>query len=568
MYKSHLTIILILITFNIYAQDEKFPLHFAIQNDSTSTALYYISNNNHINEKDKKGFTPLMHAIVMNNEKVIDALIEAGVNVNERNKSDLTTLMQAGTVSNPGVVQKLLKAGAILEADKNGWTALTTACRAGNSDVAIYLIEQGANIFTKTKNNWTPFLFACAYGSDSLIELFITKGVYINETSSDNWTSLMASLFGGNLKSANYFIDNGVDIHFINNQNRNAFLYACEYGDDEIIMKLIDKYADIHLITYGKWSSVMLAIRNGKLKLAGLLISEGVSLKTHDANGWSVMTLAARYGDLELMQLLVEEGFSINMFTENQCTCLMLASIAGNTEMVRYLLEQNAWTRVKALDTKQDAFSFACEYGNVDMVQLFIDHGEKVNKLRNSGIVINTAVNAGNNEVVKLLIENGAIIKPFHMRIAFERNNDELGKYFLNIGILPKEFKGSPDAIYATGKVFMFLAEMNEKTNNNELAKQQFNLAAINFETAEPKLLKKAQFYDKGRSGLLFAVVKLGITILEVAAGSEGGQYKGYSQLIPYGAGEVSPDEAKSIEYEGKADYSHKMAIYCRNKLN
>lgn len=78
-----------------------------------------------------------------------------------------------------------------MEADNKGWTALTTACRGGNSETALYLIEQGANINIKTKDNWSPFLYACAYCSDSLIETFIDKGVDIHERSDNNWTTLL-----------------------------------------------------------------------------------------------------------------------------------------------------------------------------------------------------------------------------------------------------------------------------------------------------------------------------------------------------------------------------------------
>ena len=43
-------------------------------------------------------------------------------------------------------------------------------------------------------------------------------------------------------------------------------------------------------------------------------------------------------------------------------------------------------------------------------------------------------------------------------------------------------------------------------------------------------------------------------------------QHLGYSQLIPYGAAKITPDEAKKIEFERKAKYCYQMVALCRKK--
>lgn len=553
--------------------DELFLLHKAIQDDNSQLAFSLIREGYNVNEKDKDGFTPLMYAIAMNNEEIIDTLIKTNANVNERDKSGLTVLMHSSAAGNPKVLGKLLAAGAELEAENEGWTALTTACKAGKTISATDLIERGANINIKTKDGWSPFLFACANCNDSLIDIFIEKGADIIEKSHNNWTPLMASLSGGNLKSANYFLDNGVDINAVNDEKWSTFLYACKNGDDDIINKFIAKGADIHFRGPEKQTPLMMAISAGNLNAAKLLVNKGVDLKKPSIGGWFVMSYAARYGDVDLVRLLHSKGLGVNTCTNLTYTALMLAAVSKDTEKVKYLLEQNANTKVKTADNKWDAFLFACHYGDCEMVQLFLDRGEKIKKFREGGDPILRAVEAGNTEVVKLLIDNGAVFLPFHMRTAFENDYDEIGKIFMKLGIEPKKItnaiilRGKSWAVsYAAGKSYMYAAEMNEAAGNKLLAQQQFSLAAANFDKAIPDLLKQAEISRTGRKGLLFSILKLGLTTIDIAD-TKKGRYVGYGELIPTGAGEVSPNEAKGIEYEHKAEYSRKMMAYCSEKI-
>ncbi|MFH1319854.1 MAG: hypothetical protein ABII90_04270, partial [Bacteroidota bacterium] len=80
-------------------------------------------------------------------------------------------------------------------------------------------------------------------------------------------------------------------------------------------------------------------------------------------------------------------------------------------------------------------------------------------------------------------------------------------------------------------------------------------------------LLKQAEIYEKGREGILLAIIKLGLTMVDISD-IQKGQYIGYGELIPSGAGEISPDEAQRIEYEYKAEFSRQMAAYCKEKFN
>lgn len=86
------------------------------------------------------------------------------------------------------------------------------------------------------------------------------------------------------------------------------------------------------------------------------------------------------------------------------------------------------------------------------------------------------------------------------------------------------------------------------------------------FEDVAPKLSKKAEVYEKGRKGLLFAIAKLGLAMFDVSNAVNKQQVTEYNRLIPTGAGVVSPDEAMRMLYEKRAEYSLDMAEYCSKK--
>jgi ankyrin repeat protein len=100
----------------------------------------------------KRSVTSLMYAIAhTHNEKIIQMLIDAGLDVNVANENGDTALMVAALLTkNPKIIEILVKAGADINAkDFEGTTALIQAA-ANNPEEAVLnaLIAQGAD----TKN--------------------------------------------------------------------------------------------------------------------------------------------------------------------------------------------------------------------------------------------------------------------------------------------------------------------------------------------------------------------------------------------------------------------------------
>jgi len=101
-----------------------------------------------INEKDVKGFTPLIIA-VYNNQ--------------------------------PGVASGLLQHGAVVDAqDAAGNTALMGACFKGYNDLAALLLNTGAAINLRNFQGAPALTFAATFGQLQIAELLLKSGAYSN----------------------------------------------------------------------------------------------------------------------------------------------------------------------------------------------------------------------------------------------------------------------------------------------------------------------------------------------------------------------------------------------------
>jgi ankyrin repeat protein len=134
--------------------------------------------------------TSTLHAATrLMNIKIIEALIEKGVDVNSKNKGGRTPLhyvFSARRILNEKdiipIINLLIKKGADVNSkDKKGQTPLHVAL-ANNmgQNVIEALVEKGSDVNSKDKDGLTPFIFAIERDKFELAKKFIEKGADLN----------------------------------------------------------------------------------------------------------------------------------------------------------------------------------------------------------------------------------------------------------------------------------------------------------------------------------------------------------------------------------------------------
>ena len=116
-----------------------------------------------LNAQDKRGNTPVLHAIRNNKEEVAKMLILDGVDLRLTNEADQNALMFAAAVGNKELILECVKVGLLAnEEDNRGRTALIFATINGHTDAMVELARVHADPNHYDENGLTAYLYAKA----------------------------------------------------------------------------------------------------------------------------------------------------------------------------------------------------------------------------------------------------------------------------------------------------------------------------------------------------------------------------------------------------------------------
>ncbi|KAJ5294455.1 hypothetical protein PENANT_c006G06987 [Penicillium antarcticum] len=195
------------------------PLLNAARYGHVEVVAYLLSlgANPYSEEKRPLKRTPIQWAIRYNHPEVVKALIEVGVDPNERDKKGESLLhfsAKESTRNNEAATQVLIAKGAELES-KNfiGETPLCTACVSGSMEVALCLIENGADINFKDRDQNKSLLHLAALKNKvQIAEMLLEKGVSIEVKDSHGNTPLHYACYNGCKQLALFLVRKGANM--------------------------------------------------------------------------------------------------------------------------------------------------------------------------------------------------------------------------------------------------------------------------------------------------------------------------------------------------------------------
>ena len=137
------------------------------------------------------------------------------------------------------------------------------------------------------------------------------------------------------------------------------------------------------------------------------LLSKGVSPNAVDSYGNPMLILAIKDKSNQVIDLLLQNPkIDVDLSNKSGETPLMIASIEGNLPLVKVLvlkhkamLDHISWTPLH----------YACAKGQLDVAQFLIANGAIVDSMSLGNTTpLMMAVNSGNDQLVKLLLDKGA----------------------------------------------------------------------------------------------------------------------------------------------------------------
>jgi len=254
--------ILIVIVFNITnicllnSENNKFnmrPLNIkeAIEMNDTNAVKRLINDGFDINMSTGNiNETPLFLASVCRRPDMVKLLLELGANPLATNKWGETSFHRAVALGNKKVAEILLAKGSKYDIkDAFGRTPLYVAAKEAQEEMALWLLELGADPNIMSKNSSESILFNAANrGEPKLIRALIDSGARIEGKGPRGKTPLHMLVFHGDLENIKLLINKGADVNATDSIGQTPIMFGIHLGKGDqvdVIDLLISKGADI-----------------------------------------------------------------------------------------------------------------------------------------------------------------------------------------------------------------------------------------------------------------------------------------------------------------------------------
>ncbi|KAN0133356.1 Ankyrin repeat-containing domain protein [Lactarius tabidus] len=320
-------------------------------------------------------------------------------------------------------------------------TPLNAAFSKGEDEIALALLQNGANVNAPDGAGESSMHRAAKYGHCTVMKLLLDHQADVNVRIHDGRTPLHLAVQTGQLDSCRLLLKHGADIESRDNYGRVPLHFASQRGhlgilEDLLIHGADPNVQDDHLQTPLHWALLSgfleifqslarhgaaldqmdvdqetplhLASRLGDHTIGRFLIDQGANTMSNDKNGNLPLHNASQHPRVDLVEMFLEGGVDVNAQNADEETPLDLASGRGNLEVARFLIKQGAevngcnklgWTPLHK----------AARNGHLDTVQLLIEHGIGVqvqNGIRETPLILASV--GGHVEVARFLIEHQA----------------------------------------------------------------------------------------------------------------------------------------------------------------
>lgn len=145
---------------------------------------------------------------------------------------------------------------------------------------------------------------------------------------------------------------------------------------------------------------------SGDLTDARAARSKGASVEATDSKGRTALMWAAANGHTPVVEFLLGEGADINAVDSDNQTALMYATTGSFVPTVEFLLANGAEVNFQSKKGRFTALTIAASGGNLEIVQLLLEHGADKSLAEGSGSTpLDRARQNGHSAVVALLQE-------------------------------------------------------------------------------------------------------------------------------------------------------------------
>lgn len=289
----------------------------------------------------------LLHiaATTCRSTKMIELLLECGVEINSRNLRGESPLQKAAETGNQAIFDYMKDKGAdIHNVDIYGGTVLTSAITGGNLNIINSLLEAGANPNVGRGEKKTAIYYAISSRVNTvpeqlaIIRSLINAGAELNIVDGKKYTPLMQTIKQRKIAPLKLLLESGADVNYVAPSGATALSYLFTTASTRNFLEkafelLLKHGADINVT--GKEDTSLL---NMYLSIAAFhspkvlkgLIDAGADVNDLDPKP-PLITALSHESPLEEIRMLLDAGADPNKTDEqNNCSLHWAAYMGSN----------------------------------------------------------------------------------------------------------------------------------------------------------------------------------------------------------------------------------------------
>ncbi|KAG4272987.1 hypothetical protein FPRO04_10067 [Fusarium proliferatum] len=377
------------------------------------------------------GKESLLFAAGKGYDKIVDLLLESGVDCNATDESDKSAMALAAANGKEVIVQMLLKRGASWSIkDRNQRTALHHAAWGGHHRIVESILNYKPATVNENSGVGTVFhetvvpkveVRVDSGGADNLgqsalhlaaerasvmtVQKLVRHYANVNARCEDGQTVLHRAAWGGSREVVDLLRRSGADPFIRDNQGKKPWHIAAEKGHQDIAVELLKEELGVADDCILDQKGLIFAARMGYTDIALTLLKLNAESNVKDERKRTPLHWAASRGDDKLTEELIAHGeVLINALDHERRTALCLAIRNGCTTTVKILLQKGINPNIPDSE-RQTALHHAAQRGNEEITQILLDHNADPHIYDNNRVrPWQLAADKGYHQVVRLLL--------------------------------------------------------------------------------------------------------------------------------------------------------------------
>jgi ankyrin repeat protein len=241
-----------------------------IQAGDRKSALEMIAAGANVNQAQPDGTTPLQWATYRVDRELVDRLLKKGAKANVANRYGASPIAEAVRVASPELTAMLLEAGADANAaNEDDMTVLMLAARTGNMAVAELLVKAGADVNRRERyKDQSAVMWAAGENHPEMVAFLVSKGADLSiRAKSTDWGSQ---------------ISNEPRVQYRPVGGLTPLLYAARAGCLGCVQTMVKAGADKDRPNPDGMTPMIMALDNGYPEVAHYLLDQGANPHTWD----------------------------------------------------------------------------------------------------------------------------------------------------------------------------------------------------------------------------------------------------------------------------------------------